>query len=81
MIFLSLFLDLLWMLGGAGVFATADSGAVFVPPEHRTHGHLNTVPPDGHDGDAHIHHGQHGHTVPSDTPAGGNHQTPPHLGG
>ncbi len=76
MIFLSLFLDLMLMLGGGGAFATADPGQVVGPAEHRTHGHLPGVP-DGHDGDTHLHHGQHGHTVPI-SPAGGNHQTPPH---
>ncbi len=76
MIFLSLFLDLMLMLGGAGAFATDDSGQVFGPAEHRTHGHL-PGPPDGHDGDTHLHHGQHGHSV-TGAVAGGNHQTPPH---
>jgi hypothetical protein len=26
-------------------------------------GHVTTTPPDGHDGDSHVHHGQHGHTI------------------
>ena len=78
MIFLSLFLDLLWMFSGTGAYATADGavGQVDPPGEHRTHGHL-PGPPDGHDGDSHLHHGQHGHTV-SSAVAGGNHQAPPH---
>ena len=80
MIFLSLLMDLLLMLGGAGAFATADGGSVFVPPEHRTHGHL-PGPPNNHSGNTtHIHHGSHGHTVTGSF-GGGNHQTPPHIGG
>ena len=70
MIFMSLMLDLLLMFGGPAVFATADD-PVLVPAEHRTHGHL-PGPPDGHNGDTHLHHGQHGHTLPI-SPAGGNH--------
>ena len=72
MVFLSLFLDLLLMLGGSTNFATAEGDAV---EQHRTHGHL-PGPPDGHNGDSHLHHGQHGHRVTFG--GGGNHQVPPH---
>jgi uncharacterized protein (TIGR03437 family) len=39
---------------------------------HLVHGHISTTPPDGHDGDAHVHHAQHGHVLPDSCPA-----TPP----
>jgi len=35
--------------------------------DHTVHGHITTTPPNGHDGDSHIHHGQHGHTIPAGT--------------
>jgi hypothetical protein len=35
--------------------------------DHTVHGHITTTPPNGHDGDSHIHHGQHGHTIPTGT--------------
>jgi hypothetical protein len=70
MLFLSLFMDLLMMFAGPGAFSAADTGVVDqgVPEGvHRVHGHL-PGPPDGHNGDSHVHHGQHGHNVgPSGT--------------
>jgi len=35
---------------------------------HLVHGHISTTPPDGHDGDAHVHHAQHGHVLPDSCP-------------
>jgi hypothetical protein len=35
---------------------------------HHVHGHISTTPPDGHDGDAHVHHAQHGHALPDSCP-------------
>ena len=73
MLFLSLLLDMLLMVGGGGAFVVSDGLA----GEHRTHGHL-PGPPNGHvdDNTTHIHHGIHGHTVgPTDN---GNHSVPPH---
>ncbi len=77
MIFLSLLMDLMLMFGGAGAFATTDvDQAVVNTDPHRTHGHLPGPPLDnGHVGDSHLHHGQHGHDV---TPSGGDHPHDPH---
>jgi len=65
MIFLSLLMDLMLALGGAGGFASPATEAGTVQAgEHRTHGHLPGPPPNGgHGGTSHSHHGQHGHTV------------------
>jgi hypothetical protein len=49
-------------------------GLVHICPHHRVHGHIDTVPPGGHNGVvAGIHHGQHGHLV---TPGA---ECPPHA--
>ena len=32
-------------------------------PDHTVHGHIVTTAPDGHDGDSHAHHAQHGHSL------------------
>ena len=40
------------------------SGAIFCP-DHTVHGHITTTPPDAHDADSHLHHGQHGHLIPA----------------
>lgn len=81
MLFLSLLLDMLLMLGGGGAFTVGDGAVGQVSPnEHRTHGHL-PGPPNDHVGDntTHIHHGVHGHTV-SGFDTGGSHAAPPHHG-
>ncbi len=36
---------------------------VTLSPNHRIHGHLQSVVPPTHSGTNHQHHGQHGHTV------------------
>ena len=59
MIFLSLFLELLLLLGGGRAdFAALDNGVG--QAAHTIHGHL-PGPSDGHAGTSHLHHGQHGH--------------------
>lgn len=63
MVFLSLFLDLMFMFGG-GSLAVIDTQSSAVTGVHRIHGHL-PGPQDGHDDGStpHDHHGQHGHTA------------------
>ncbi len=45
---------------GSGTVSLGGGGAC---PDHTVHGHVTTTPPDSHDGDSHVHHGQHGHTI------------------
>ncbi|GEM_PF-4731875 len=76
MIFLSLLMNLMLMFSTGVGLNMVTPNAVLDPQisgEHRTHGHL-PGPPDGHNGDSHLHHGQHGHSV---GPSGGGDHLPP----